>query len=134
MIEKIKPNKIYKSRITFLNIKIWETMKDDHKLISYKNLKDRLLNKMWMNFCMLNFWWGLPRWLSGRESASQCRRWGFDSWVRKIPWRRKWQPSAVFLAGKSDGQRRLVGYSPWCCKELDITEHACTCLISRMWE
>ena len=37
----------------------------------------------------------------------------FDSWVRKIPWRRKWQPTPIFLPGKSHGQRNLGGYSPW---------------------
>ena len=55
-----------------------------------------------------------------KESACQCRRRGFDSSVRKIPWRRK--PSPVFLPGKSHGQRSLVGYSPWGCKESDTTE------------
>ena len=45
--------------------------------------------------------------------------------VVKIPWRRKWQPTPVFLPGKSPGQRSLEGYSPWGHKELDITEHAC---------
>ena len=43
----------------------------------------------------------------------QCRGRGFDLWVRKIPWRRKWQPTPVFLPGESHGQRSLVGYSPW---------------------
>ena len=43
--------------------------------------------------------------------------------VKKIPWRRAWQPTAVFLPGKSHGQRNLVGCSPWGCKELDMTEH-----------
>ena len=38
-------------------------------------------------------------WLGGKESACQCRRPGFDPWVRKIPWRRKWQPTPVFLPG-----------------------------------
>ena len=51
---------------------------------------------------------GLPWWLSGKESAWQCRR----PWIRKIPWRRKWQPTPVFLPGKSHRQRSLVGYSP----------------------
>ena len=37
----------------------------------------------------------------------------FDSWVRKIPWRRKWQPTQIFLPGESHEQRSLVGYSPW---------------------
>ena len=42
----------------------------------------------------------------------QCRRHGFDLWVGKIPWRRKWQPTAAFLPGESHGQRSLVDYSP----------------------
>ena len=41
------------------------------------------------------------------------RRLGFDPWVRKIPWRRKWQPTPVFLPGESHGQRSLEGYRPW---------------------
>ena len=57
--------------------------------------------------------WRLPWWHSGRETACQYSRLGFNSWIRKIPWRRKWQPSPVFLPGKSHGQRSLVGYSPW---------------------
>ena len=43
----------------------------------------------------------------------QCRRLGFIHWVRKIPWRRKWQPIPVFLPRKSHGQRSLAGYNPW---------------------
>ena len=43
----------------------------------------------------------------------QCRRCGFEPWVRKIPWRRKWQPTLGFSSGKSHGQRSLAGYSPW---------------------
>ena len=52
----------------------------------------------------------------------KCRRPGFNPWVGKIPWRRKWQPTPVFLPGKSHGQKSLVDYSPWGCKELDTTE------------
>ena len=55
---------------------------------------------------------GLPLWLSGKEFACQYRRHGFDPWVRKISWRRKWQLAPVFLLGKSHGQRSLMGYSP----------------------
>ena len=61
---------------------------------------------------------GLPTWYGGKESACnagdcpKCRRLGFDPWVRKILWRRKWQPTPVFLPGKSHGQRSLGGYSP----------------------
>ena len=47
---------------------------------------------------------------------------GFNPWVRKIPGKRKWQPTPVLLPGKSHGWRSLVGYSPWGCKELDVTE------------
>ena len=44
----------------------------------------------------------------------------FDFWVRKIPWRREWLPTPVFLAGKSHGQRSLEDYSPQCHKDSDI--------------
>ena len=70
---------------------------------------------------------GLPRWRSGKESACQCRRCrrrGFDLWVRKIPWRRKWPPTPVFSPWKPHGQRGLGGYSPRGCKESNTTEHA----------
>ena len=52
----------------------------------------------------------------------QCRRPGFNPWVWKIPWTRKWQPTPLFLPGELHGQRNLVGYSPWSHKELDMTE------------
>ena len=55
----------------------------------------------------------LPWWFNGRECACQCSRHGLDPWVRKIPWRRKWQPTPVYLPGKSLGKRRLAGYCPW---------------------
>ena len=68
--------------------------------------------------CMHTNLCGLPWWLSGEESVCQCRRCGLNPWVRKIPWRRKWQPSSVFLPGKSHGQRSLAGYSSWGCKRV----------------
>ena len=47
--------------------------------------------------------YGFPRWLSGKEIACQCRRCSFNPWVRKIPWRRKWQPiSVLFLENPMD--------------------------------
>ena len=55
----------------------------------------------------------------------QCRRYRrhkFEPWLRKIPWRREWQPTQVFLSGESHWQRHLAGYSPWALKELDTTE------------
>ena len=65
---------------------------------------------------------GLPMWLSGKEPACQCRRCGFNPWVRKIPWRRKWQATPIFLPWKSHGQRSLAGYSPWGHTEANMTE------------
>ena len=62
--------------------------------------------------------WGL----SGKESACQCRRHGFDSWSRNIPWRKKWQPTLVFLTGNP------LSRGAWCdivhgvSKELDTTQ------------
>ena len=68
---------------------------------------------------------GFPAGNSGREPAGRCsrheRRW-FDPWVGKIPWRRKWQATPVFLPGKPCGQRSLVGYNPWGHKESDMTK------------
>ena len=58
----------------------------------------------------------------------QCRRPGFDSWVGKIPWRRKWQSTPALLSGKSHGRRNLIGYSPWVAKSRtwlsDFTFHS----------
>ena len=59
---------------------------------------------------------------NGKKIYLQCRRPGFDPWVGKIPCRRAWQPTPVFLPGEPHGQRNLVGYSPWSHKELDMTE------------
>ena len=67
-----------------------------------------------------NCWF--PWWLSGKEFACQCKVLEFDPWVGKIPWKRKWEPTPVFLPGKFHGQRSSVGYSPWDLTELDMTE------------
>ena len=72
---------------------------------------------------------GFPRWCGGKEFACQCRnckRCRSDPWARKSSWSRKWQPTPIFLPGKFHGQRSLVGYSPWGCKELDMTERLST--------
>ena len=60
----------------------------------------------------------LPRWLSGKEYVCQCRRRRFNPLGGKILWKRKWQHTLVFFPGQSHGQRSLVDYSPWGCKEL----------------
>ena len=86
---------------------------------------------------LINFWGctesllGFPDGTSSKEPACQCRRHKrreFNPWMGKIPWRRAWQPTPVFLPGESHGQRKLAGYSPWGHKELDTTEatqHTC---------
>ena len=65
---------------------------------------------------------GFPGGASCKESTCQCRRHkrgGFDPWVGKIPWRRAWQATPVFLPRESYGQRSLASYSPWDRKESD---------------
>ena len=59
--------------------------------------------------------WGFPGCASGKELTCQSRKHkgrGFDPWVRKIPWRRAWQSTPVFLPGESHGQRSLADYGP----------------------
>ena len=68
---------------------------------------------------------GFPGGASGKAPACFCRghkRYGFNAWVGKTPWRRAWQPTPVILAGKSHGQRNLAGWSQWGHKESDTTE------------
>ena len=63
-----------------------------------------------------------------KESTFQCRRLGFDPSIGKILWRRKWQPTPVFLPGESHGQRSLVGCSPWGHKldtTMPLSKHTC---------
>ena len=65
--------------------------------------------------CVYFFELGFPGGASGKEPTYQCsrpKRWGFDPWVRKIPWSRKWQPTPVSFLGESHGQRSLAGYRP----------------------
>ena len=69
------------------------------------------------------------RWLSGKESTCQFRRLkrlGFDPCVAKIPWSRKWQPTAVFLPGKVHGLRSLVGYILWGHSQTRLSTHVYT--------
>ena len=65
---------------------------------------------------------GLPGGSDDKKICLQCRRPGFDAWVRNIPWRRERLPTPVFLPGESHGQGSLEGYSPWSCRESDRTE------------
>ena len=68
---------------------------------------------------------GFPAGTIGKEPACQgrrCKKYEFDSWVGKIPWRRTWQPTSVFLPGESHEQRSLVGYGIGGRKESDMTK------------
>ena len=72
---------------------------------------------------------GLPQWHSGKESNCQsrrCRRCRFNPWVRKVPSSKKWQLTPVFLSGKPQGQRSMVGYRPSGRKESYRTENTHT--------
>ena len=72
-------------------------------------------NRMLRNWHCVSSSLGFPGDTRGKEPTCQCRRHkrcGFDPWVRKIPWRRAWQPTPAFLPGESYGQRSLVGYCP----------------------
>ena len=77
------------------------------------------------------------QWHSGKESTSQCRRHRrcrFDPWVGKIPWKRKWQSTPVFLPGKFPGQRSLVHCSPWGCRVRHnwVIEHTVTLSMKKL--
>ena len=59
-------------------------------------------------------------------NALDGKKHGFDPWVRKSPWKRKRQPTPVYLLGKSHSQRNLAGYSSWGGKESDTIEYTYT--------
>ena len=61
----------------------------------------------------------IPDGSAGKPAAYPCRRRWRDPRVRKIPWRREWQPTPVFFPGESHGQRSLAGCSPRGCQDLD---------------
>ena len=64
----------------------------------------------------------LPGGKNPPTKAGRCKRRRLDSWLRKIPWRRAWQPTPVLVPGKSHWQKSLIGCSPWGHKESDMTE------------
>ena len=85
------------------------------------NVLSKYILKLWYS---INH--GLLWWLSGKETTWQSRRCEFDLWVGKIPWRRAWLPTPVFLPGEFHGQRSLTANSTWGSKELDMTERLST--------
>ena len=134
----VKPYK-HRNNIHIINLTNWL---EDKKASNFE-IQNHSPNSFWCSLeilhfpCILRLLIGLPRWQSDKESACQCKwlkRPGFDPWVGKIPWRRKWQPTPVFLPGqaKFHGQRSLAGYSPWgsrvshnwVCKQVSICLHS----------
>ena len=145
---------IMKSVFPFWNIQInllenWKFLEAYYSILGY------YWKGMWWLFCFIFFFvfteihliynvyicvyihiytdtyiWVL-RWHNSKRFICQCRRrksCGFDPWVRKIPWSRKWKPGPVFLPGQFHRQRSLVGYSPWGHTESDVTEHMNMCI------
>ena len=88
--------------------------KRDQKAVARTPWSERLV---WQEKIMIGLPWGFR--LKNLPAVQETR---LDPWIGKIPRRRKWQPVAVFLPGKSHRQRSLVGYSPWGGKKLDMTE------------
>ena len=85
-----------------------------------------------MNSCAVCCYWPSPmaQWVKNLPAMQKTQE--FDPWVKKIPWRRKWQPTPVFLSVKPHGQRSLAVYNPWGGKELDTIEQFstwCCCLV-----
>ena len=83
------------------------------------------LNRFLHCFMVLTSIWGAPGGASGKEPSCQCRRCKrhrFDPWVRKIPWRKAWKSTPVFLLGESHGHRSPVSYISWGRKESVTTE------------
>ena len=109
------------SLLKTLSFSIVESCLSCHRLMDHRcvGLSPRLTDHSCMGSvsCFIDIYVCsmLPRWCSGKESTCQfrrCRRPVFHPWVRKIPWRRKWQSTPVFLPGKSHGQRNLAAYHP----------------------
>ena len=106
-----------------------------HPLQKFREVFIRLAK--FLDFCLISFAFlplpcqdvlisstpgGYYWWCRCWRICLQCRTPRFDPWVRKIPWRREWQPTPVLLPGESQGQRIRADCSPWGCKESDTTE------------
>ena len=114
---------------TLQKVTVWKRSNCGGQVPESRIRRQIFSERLWQCWCIANSnsWLllGLPQWLSRWRIHLQCRRHrrlGFDPWVRKTPWRRKWRPIPVFLPGKSQGQGSLAGYSPWGRKESDMTE------------
>ena len=100
------------------------------KVITYINKAKLFVEKMVLSGDreMVNLLWGFPDGSAVKNlpAVQETQETSVQSWVRKIPWRRAWQPIPVFLPGECHGQRSLAGYSPRGRKELDTAERLTT--------
>ena len=82
-----------------------------HTVLEVTKSRTRLSDDTYRSFYLHTH----TRWLSVERIPCQCRRcsgcW-FKTWVRKVPWKKKWQPTPILLSGESRGQRTLAGYDP----------------------
>ena len=115
---------IWKTPLPIGNFKEkWEEMKSyhcshgDNALVTADlSCKEKKFKLLIVNCDSILKLWASQVTLSGKEPDCHCRRYKrlqFNPWVGKIPWRRAWQPTPIFLPGELHGQRSLVGYSPW---------------------
>ena len=84
--------------------------------ISWGQVSFKALSNLWLLRALQHLFYGFPAGSMGKNPPAVkeiFRRFGFDPWVGKIRWRRKWQLTPVFLPGESHRQRSLAGYSPW---------------------
>ena len=118
---KINIKNMFKTRKNFQLSKVWsrnrqvQVQRTVRRGGAFEVRSGSIVGQGWVLFFPRSYFWGFPGGASGKESACQCRRCkrgGFNPWVRKIPWGRKWQPTPVFLPGKSHGRRSLEGSSP----------------------
>ena len=115
-----QPNRIHSRMRRSFNINKSITITDDiNRMKESILLFPQVMKKpcvFMVKLCQIRILWvGFPGGASGKEPVCQCRRCkrrGFSPWVRKIPWRKAWQPTPVFLPGQSHGQGSLEGSSP----------------------
>ena len=104
-------------------LKKWSVLSQEEQLPKFVDSHvHSFIQQMSTVYWIPSEWLWLPWWLNSKESTCECRGWGFNPWIGKIPCRREWQPTLVFLPGKYPGQRSLASYSPWGCKGVDTTQ------------
>ena len=115
-----KANCHHQSYLEFFLMGTWalvESQEECSPFFSFSSSQYSIISLRYYNNCRNSIQSiRLSQWLSGEESAYQCRICAFDPWSWKIPWRRKWQPTPVFLSANPHGQCSLVDYSPWGCR------------------